>query len=140
MVGRFWNTDWTVKADPDAVLIPDRLRWHLEQHMDRPTFILTCTKPGMATMMFGAVEAISKDALRMYMEGRYSCENLPMDAWGEDRWLSACLSQLGAPGEEDFSLVSDGVCFGLSCGSGASSFHPLKSAEAWQGCYYEAMR
>merc|ERR1740129_1041839 len=29
IAGRYHNTDWTVKADPDAVLIPDRLRGHL---------------------------------------------------------------------------------------------------------------
>lgn len=139
-VGRFWLTDWTVKADPDAVVIPDRLRGHLIQHMDHPTFIITCTLPGMTPMMFGAVEAISKDALRKFFDGRQACEGLHVDEWGEDRWLSACLKQLGAPGDEDFEMVSDGVCTGVSCSSGRAAFHPFKSAEAWQGCYYEAVR
>lgn len=67
-VGRFWLTDWTVKVDPDAVIIPDMLRWHLSQHMDHPTIIVTCTLPGMTPIMFAAVEAISKDAF-----GRWGC-------------------------------------------------------------------
>jgi hypothetical protein len=140
IVGRYQNTDWTVKVDPDAVIIPDRLRWHLSQHMGRPTYIVTCAKPGMRSMMFGALEAIARDAIERFLQAKDSCFNLPVDAWGEDRWLSACLDQLGAPGEEDFSLVSDGVCHGVSCGSGAAAFHPFKDAGGWQGCYYEAMR
>jgi len=140
IVGRFWSTDWTIKADPDAVLIPDRLRSHLSAHMGRPTYIITCTLPGMTPMMFGAVEAISKGAMAKYYENRDFCMGLPVDAWGEDRWLSSCLNEVGAPGEEDFAMVSDGVCTGVSCGSGAAAFHPFKSAGAWQGCYYEAMR
>jgi len=140
IVGRFWSTDWLIKADPDAVLIPDRLRSHLSAHMGRPTYIITCTLPGMTPMMFGAVEAISKGAMAKYYENRDVCMGLPVDAWGEDRWISSCLNQIGAPGEEDFAMVSDGVCHGVSCGSGAAAFHPFKSAGAWQGCYYEAIR
>jgi len=138
-VGRYKNTDWTVKVDPDTVLIPDRLRWHVQSHMDRPTFIITCTKPGMKPIMFGALEAISKTALDMYFDRRYECEGLHTDEWGEDRWMSNCLEYLGAPGEEDFSMVSDGVCAGVFCGSGAAAFHPFKDAGAWQGCYWQAV-
>jgi len=139
-VGRYANTDWTVKVDPDAVIIPDRLREHVSPHMGRPTYIVTCTLPGMTPMMFGALEAISKDAIQKFFDAKDSCMNLPVDDWGEDRWLGACLNQLGAPGEEDYSMVSDGVCTGVSCGSGAAAFHPFKDAGAWQGCYFEAMR
>ncbi|CAK0801171.1 unnamed protein product, partial [Prorocentrum cordatum] len=32
--GSIWDHDWTVKADPDAVFLPDRLRWRLEPHTD----------------------------------------------------------------------------------------------------------
>lgn len=138
VVGRYKNTDWTVKADPDAVLIPDRLREHLSEHTGRPTFIVTCTKPGMTPMMFGAVEAISNGGMDKFFDGRDACQAFPIDEWGEDRWLGACLDMLGAPGEEDFSMVSDGVCGGVDCGSGAAAFHPFKDIGSWQGCYYQA--
>jgi len=141
IVGRYQNTDWTVKADPDAVLIPDRLREHLRPHTGAPTFVLTCTLPGMPTMMFGAVEALSKQALERYYEGGYDCRNnFPVDAWGEDRWLSACLQSIGAPGSEDFGMVNDALCRGGGCSNGAAAFHPFKGASEWQACYYEAMR
>jgi hypothetical protein len=138
IVGRSKNTDWTVKVDPDAVIIPDRLRWHVSQHQDRPTYLITCTLPGMMPIMFGAVEAISKDAIEKFFYNKDACMNLPIDLWGEDRWLSNCLNQLGAPGEEDYELVADGVCRGVYCGSGAAAFHPFKDANSWQGCYYQA--
>lgn len=141
IVGRYENTDWTVKADPDAVIIPDRLREHVRPYTGQPTFFLTCALPGMPTMMFGALEAISKQAMERYYESGYGCRNnFPVDAWGEDRWLSACLQSIGAPGIEEFGLVSDALCHGLDCNSGAPAFHPLKGANEWQGCYYAAMR
>lgn len=140
IVGRYKNTDWTVKADPDAVIIPDKLREHLGAHMGRPTYIVTCGKAGMTPMMFGALEAIAREAMEKYYAGRDACMGLPVDDWGEDRWLGACLDMLGAPGEQDFGLVSDGVCEGVSCSSGAAAFHPFKDAGAWQGCYFEAVR
>lgn len=140
IVGRYKITDWTVKADPDAVVIPDRLRQHLGPHTGHATYLVDCVKPLMAPMMFGAVEAISKSGLDRYFEGRDSCQNLPIDSWGEDRWLGACLDMLGAPGEQDFSMVSDGVCSGVDCGNGAAAFHPFKDVGSWQGCYYQAMR
>lgn len=140
MVGRYKYTDWTVKADPDAVLIPDRLREHLRFHTGNPTYIITCNKALMTPMMFGAVEALSNSGIERFFDGRDACMGLPIDAWGEDRWLGACLDLLGAPGEPDFSMVSDGVCNGVDCGSGAAAFHPFKDVGAWQGCYYEAIR
>jgi hypothetical protein len=141
IVGRYQNTDWTVKADPDAVVIPDRLREHLRPYTGRPAFIMTCALPGMTTMMFGALEAISRQAMDIYYDGGYGCrDNFPVDEWGEDRWLSACLQSIGAPGIEDLGLVSDGVCRGVDCNSGAAAFHPFKDAGAWQGCYYAAKR
>jgi len=139
VVGRYQNTDWTVKVDPDAVLIPDRLRWHVSQHADQPTFIKTCSKPGMGDMMFGALEAISKSAISRFFDGHDSCYGFPVDGWGEDRWLGACLESLGAPGSTDLEMVSDGVCYGVSCSSGAATFHPFKDVGAWQNCYWEAM-
>jgi len=141
IVGRYKHTDWTVKVDPDAVVIPDRLRWHLSSHTGHQTYIKTCDKQnGMTPMMFGAIEAISQSAMDRYFEGRDACQGLPIDAWGEDRWLGACLDSLGAPGEDDFSMVSDGVCLGVDCGNGMAAFHPFKDVGGWQNCYYQAVR
>merc|ERR1712113_699074 len=114
--GRWASTDWTIKADPDAVVIPHRVRSHLQQHMGRPVFILTCTKAGMpdGPMMFGSVEAISKMAMQKYYDSGATCTNLPWQSWGEDLWLGNCLKQLGVVGEAD-GLVDDRACLWSDC-------------------------
>lgn len=137
--GKYDLTDWTIKADPDAVIFPDRLRGHLKYHpAGSPAYIVNCNKP-MATgpMMFGSLEAINHAAwLRYFGSGGRCHKNYQ---WGEDRWLGECLKELGVMPVNDFSLVGDGVCTGNNaCHSGQAAFHPFKSAAAWLGCYYAA--
>lgn len=139
-IGRWQMTDFTVKADPDAVVIADRLRQHLGSMTGRPTYVINCNKGGMAPMMFGSLEAISKQGMQQFFNAEGNCMGMPLDAWGEDKWLGNCLGSVGAGGTGDFGMVSDGVCNGLNCQSGAAVFHPLKNAGAWLGCYYAATR
>merc|ERR1712217_955937 len=138
-VGRWKLTDFTIKADPDAVTIPERLRWHMGNVWKGPKFVLNCQKGGMGSAMFGSLEAISREGLEHFFADEYKCMSLPVDQWGEDRWLQNCMYSVGTSNTADFGLVSDGVCNGLNCFSGAAAFHPLKSAGAWMGCYNNAM-
>ncbi|CAK0883593.1 unnamed protein product, partial [Prorocentrum cordatum] len=63
--GRFANFDWTVKADPDCVLVPDRLRWRLGSFGVGNFYVANCDRGGQAPpMMYGAVEAISNEAVQ----------------------------------------------------------------------------
>jgi len=139
-VGNWENCDFTVKADPDAVILPDKLRTRLGAISGRPAYIINCNKAGMTPMMFGSVEAISKQGMEKFYSSEGNCMGLPVDNWGEDKWLGTCLNQVGAPGSADFGMVADGVCNGLNCASGAGAFHPLKNAGAWMGCWKTAMR
>jgi len=139
IVGRWEKTDFTVKADPDAVVIAERLRWHLGNMVGRPTYVVNCNKGGMAPMMFGSLEAISKQGMEKFFNAEGNCMGMPLDAWGEDKWLGNCLNSVDAGGSADFGMVSDGVCNGLNCGSGAAVFHPLKNKGAWLGCYWSAV-
>lgn len=141
--GRYRTCDWTIKADPDAVLLPDRLRTHLKPHSGHSAFILTCGKAGMpdGPMMFGSVEALSRMALDSYFNSESTCRNMPWGAWGEDLWLGNCLKNLGVSAEADFNLVSDGVCLYRNCADkNAAAFHPLKSVHEWLSCYWGATR
>jgi len=140
--GKYRAADWTIKADPDAVVLPDRLRNHLRAHVGHPAFILTCGKAGMADgpMMFGSVEAISVQALYAYFNSESTCRSMPWGAWGEDLWMGNCLKALGVSAEGDFGLVSDGVCLYKNCAGGAAAFHPLKSLGEWMQCYWAAQR
>jgi len=144
--GLYRCCDWTIKADPDAVILPDRLRWSLGQHLNQaqghPLFILTCDK-GFADgpMMFGAVEAVTSSALDRYFNSESTCRNMPWQSWGEDLWLGKCLQSLGVWSQEDKGMVGDALCYGSNCGDpNRGAFHPFKNKDAWMGCYWQSTR
>jgi len=136
-----WNLqykccDWTVKVDPDAVLLPDRMRKSLSHKTSWLNFVTTCYG-----RLYGAVEAIQSKALDRYFWNEGKCRNLPWQSWGEDVWMSKCMWSLGVPSTYDGGFVGDNVCKGTWCGNGYSSaYHPFKNANTWMSCYYQAMR
>jgi len=140
--GTYRCCQWTIKADPDAVVLPDRLRSSLKKYSGRQTYIVTCNK-GFADgpMMFGAMEAISSGALTRYFQSESTCRNMPWQSWGEDLWMGKCLQGLGIPAVEDHGIVADNLCYGANCGNGYSAaFHPFKSKDAWMACYWQTTR
>jgi len=136
-VGAYKFTDWTVKSDPDAVVMPDRLRTHLAG-VSGATYIVNCNKPGMSTgpMMFGSVEAITKAGIQKYFDSGDTCHKNYQ--FGEDRWLTVCFEEIGVAATDDFGMVGDNVCTGGTCGDGHAAFHPYKSAEKWMACWNAA--
>lgn len=139
---RYKAHDWVIKADPDAVLIIDRLRSHLMPHTGQNVFIKNCMKytgPGWP-MMFGSLEAFSHDAIETYFKGAERCQDeLEWEAWGEDLFMGNCLSMLGSKSKFDGGIIGDNVCKGANCADGTTAvYHPFKSAEAWFKCYHEA--
>jgi len=61
--GTYKLLDWTVKVDPDAVLLPDRLRYHLKPRTGQKVFVRNCNAfpaSGDFPMMYGSLEVISK--------------------------------------------------------------------------------
>mmetsp|Transcript_110591 Transcript_110591/g.308057 ORF Transcript_110591/g.308057 Transcript_110591/m.308057 type:complete len:626 (-) Transcript_110591:124-2001(-) len=141
-VGRYKLTDWTIKVDPDAVVFPQRLRAALAKHITtnpRGQYIINCNKKWMKPMMFGSLEAISREALETYFDKEGECKE-HVDTWGEDRWLGFCLDKLGVNGTEDFDLVGDKVCKGANCGDGKAAYHHFKDTTSWKKCYLTATR
>lgn len=139
--GKYQSTDFTIKVDPDAVLLPERLRWHLEPHLGEDTYVVNCAKPYMpeGPMMFGALEAISRQALDKYFQGAGTCTaNMPWKSYGEDLFMGKCLEMLGVSRTNDFKIYSDGVCLGVDCANpDAAAFHPKKDAASWLACLEE---
>jgi len=143
-----WNDHaWTVKADPDAVLIPDRLRTHLAPYVNEDVYVVNCNKvPGSPNfpMMFGSLEIYSWKAIQTYANGMSHCmdtmaQMLPL--WGEDYFMTHCLDSIGVGRINDFAVIGDAVCTGANCGdSWVSAFHPFKSVDSWQQCWDEAHR
>jgi hypothetical protein len=140
---RFRYHDWIIKADPDAVILPGRLRQHLSQlQLDSPSgvYLRTCARYRPEPELFGAVEAFSRQAMLTYFAGADHCEHeLQWQAWGEDVFMSACMDKLGVQARSDLSLVGDNVCTGANChDSSKAAFHPFKSPETWLRCLADA--
>lgn len=150
-VGRWALTEWTIKADPDAVLLPDRLRTHLRPWVGQPVYVKNCNSPTLiqqGPMMFGSVEAISHQGMERYYYGGGEWRCKKNYQYGEDRWLGECFNEIGVQGVGDWHMVGDKLCIlpecgnaGCSnCGDGRAAYHHYKSPESWLGCYYTAKR
>jgi len=140
---RFRDYDFTIKVDPDAVLIPWRIRDHMRPHVGCNAYVVNCNKfPGSPNfpMMYGAVEIFSNNAMNAYAMGSWKCgTQLPWKAWGEDYYMTHCLDYLGVGRIADFGVVGDNVCTGANCADTyKGSFHPFKSIDAWNQCWTQA--
>lgn len=137
--------DWTLKVDPDAVLLPDRLRMHLAPlRPDDQVYVKNCNKwPEREgwPMMFGSIEIFSSAAVTAYLKGQDACKkNLPWDSWGEDYFMNQCLGKiLKVRHIEDGSVLSDKLCKHVDCNDPwAAVFHPFKDRVSWMECWRNA--
>jgi hypothetical protein len=147
--------DFTVKVDPDAVLLPSRLRDHVQLWVGRSVYVPNCDHrdiwPGSPDypMMYGAVEVISRGGMQAYEEGHSKCEEeLDWAHWGEDLYLGHCLSMLGVEQALDVDQVRDETCCPgtpeqcpdrKDCtDTQAAAFHKFKSVDAWLDCWQQA--
>jgi hypothetical protein len=140
ITGKYLTTDFTLKVDPDAVLLPSRLRTLLTPYKEMSTYIVNCDKPGMAPMMFGSVEIFSRQAIVDFYDRQQEClGGLEWKAWGEDYFMGKCLDMLGVKRTNQFTIVADGVCKGVDCGNpNAAAFHPKKDSASWMACLAQA--
>jgi hypothetical protein len=144
MDGRYKDHAWVIKADPDAVIIPIRIRTHLEDKSGE-LYVRNCNKFPESSdfpMMYGALEAISVPAMNKYYDGLEECKSaMPYAEWGEDFFMGKCLLMLGVSPLDDFDLVGDGVCMGVDCTNMyQAAFHPKKDLESWTQCWNDAGR
>jgi len=138
--GRFRNYDWTIKVDPDAVLLASRLRVHMEPHVGENVYVVNCNKfPNSPNfpMMYGALEVFSKTAMEAYAAGSWKCgTQLPWKLWGEDYYMTHCLDFLHVGRISDFSVLGDNMCIGANCADkNTASFHPFKNWKSWKTCW-----
>lgn len=138
--GHYQLADWTLKVDPDAVLVPNRIRNILKPYVGEKTYIVNCDKPGMAAMMFGSVEMLTREALQEFFNREQECTgSLDWKVWGEDYFLGKCFDMLGVTRTNQFTAVQDGVCKGVDCSAqDAGAFHPMKDVESWMSCWWQA--
>mmetsp|Transcript_39928 Transcript_39928/g.115047 ORF Transcript_39928/g.115047 Transcript_39928/m.115047 type:complete len:643 (+) Transcript_39928:60-1988(+) len=136
--GKYYLTDWTIKADPDAVLLPERMRTHVAG-IPQGGYLQNCPKYAESPL-YGAVEAVSRQALQNYFNNEAVCRGMPWGGWGEDKWLTKCLAAMGGQPRMDPGEVGDALCLGQNCGDGKPAYHPLKSVGAWMNCWFQAGR
>jgi hypothetical protein len=138
--------EWTVKVDPDAVVLPDRLTKHLAPYAGFRGYVRNCNavpESDQFPMMFGSLEAISREALTVYIDGgEQNClQKLDWNSWGEDVFLGKCMDYLEVAPIDNFGIISDGVCEGVDCEDAvAGAFHPFKDVDHWMTCWNKATR
>jgi hypothetical protein len=138
--GIMWGKNWTVKVDPDAVLFPDRLRWHLKQHTwgSAPRYVKNCLHDGQP-LLYGAVEVFNEVAMRNFANSQGTCTSLPYGGMGEDEYIDTCMTALGAQALLDYTLVGDHRCMSAECSDlSRPAFHDYKSVGAYAGCMQAA--
>lgn len=144
--GEFAGHDWTVKVDPDAVLMPARLKHHVAnykylQNKKDSVFLSNC-KDGL----HGPVEVLSLGAMREFRGGIGGCVEAfegEFDKFGEDVFLRHCLTHLGVSRLDDYGLLKETHCDPfpgepMPCTMGKVAFHPLKTPDDWLQCLAQA--
>lgn len=141
--GRHIGHGWIVKVDPDAVFLPEVLRSHVKDNdialEDPKAYFLNC---GISFKMFGAIEAMSGQALASFVSGAPSCKQ-QIPTWpdmGEDMFTRQCLDLLGVAAISDDKMLHDGYCeanMGEPCSDKWVAFHPYKAWAQWRQCYGE---
>jgi len=121
-VGKWEVTDYTVKVDPDAVFVPQRLRNYLAwKKGDSPHGVYFENCKNVQYGFFGNVEIISNTAtkvLTQYLENCHAefapCANDGCDwkygAWGEDVFVQRCMDHHYVDKVEAFDVTTDGAC------------------------------
>ncbi|CAK0894880.1 unnamed protein product [Prorocentrum cordatum] len=141
---RATTMDWIVKADPDTVFFPERLRQRVAEDMasgGEPVFYMNCNKvfgPGdEPSKLFGSLEVFSQSAVRTFQNQKHRClEELDWHGWGEDYFMSHCMDHIGVARVEDFDSFSDNRCNSAPCNDATKlSFHDFKDEGSWFWCW-----
>eukprot|EP00429_Kryptoperidinium_foliaceum_P005150 CAMPEP_0176021706 /NCGR_PEP_ID=MMETSP0120_2-20121206/10547_1 /TAXON_ID=160619 /ORGANISM="Kryptoperidinium foliaceum, Strain CCMP 1326" /LENGTH=635 /DNA_ID=CAMNT_0017354827 /DNA_START=59 /DNA_END=1965 /DNA_ORIENTATION=- len=136
--GEMMKRDFVVKVDPDAVFMPFVLKREILTRTTTtlaPNLYFQNCRFQNKLWMFGAVEVLSKAALKSYFEGRdETCKKkLDYGQLGEDTFLSRCLDLLGVESVQDFDLLADGYCDEApgACNTDQVAYHPFKDRDSW---------
>jgi len=133
------DVDWVIKADPDAVFFPERLRKHVKpfswgQQTKTPLYFKNCFYKG--PKLYGALEVFNQAAMLKLSSHMSWCTSLPWGGWGEDEFIDKCMERLSAKALQDYKLVGDHRCMSAECeATDRASFHDYKTPELYQNCW-----
>mmetsp|Transcript_71856 Transcript_71856/g.202871 ORF Transcript_71856/g.202871 Transcript_71856/m.202871 type:complete len:350 (+) Transcript_71856:61-1110(+) len=154
--GRYWYHDWTVKVDPDAVFLPQRLRKVLLPLAGAgPMYVNNCEWG-----LHGPLEVLSRAATATFVVHMDRCEGVREAAmrwqpvhwkpsirryggddkehtFGEDQYLRRCLRLLNIQKVDNFDLLTEPACSfkKADCASSSVAMHPFKTAKSYTACY-----
>lgn len=133
--GELWDTDFAVKADPDCVFFPSRLRSHVSPQLNANAYFLNCLYDD-EPKIFGALEVFSTAALKNYQTHIVTCKEMDWSEWGEDLYMQVCMKVLGSIAAEDYDLVGDDRCKAASCSDVSKvAYHPYKDTTSFWTCH-----
>jgi len=140
--GHYKLAAWTVKADPDAVFLPSRLRHLLRGADETASVYLNNCDQGL----HGPIEVIALGGMRVFDRNISDCIDSLKHEWtwaGEDVFLRHCLGFVGVNRVDEFKLLSEDHCFNENpaqngCYSGKVAFHPFKNNKGYFKCLSQA--
>jgi hypothetical protein len=135
--------DWIVKADPDTVFFPERIRQIVQtvpqdRLFEQGMFLKNC-KLGL----HGPIEVISRRAIEIYATRNGECERPGQ----EDVFMESCLTKIGVYEHMHWNVLAEGEClrgdFNANptwyfCNTSHAAFHPLKTKEQFRDCLHNA--
>mmetsp|Transcript_58627 Transcript_58627/g.116286 ORF Transcript_58627/g.116286 Transcript_58627/m.116286 type:complete len:565 (-) Transcript_58627:52-1746(-) len=138
---RFVEYDWSVKMDPDAVWLPNRLRTHVANRQPAsPVYLNNCDEG-----LHGPIEVISNGGMKSFDLGKQLCHRLLIREWmtyGEDVWVRRCMGLLSVARVDDDMLLREKACNPykdpMPCNAQVVAFHPLKSPVKYFACLDQA--
>jgi len=168
--GKALNQWWTVKADADAVFIPQRLRNYISirRLKDTPHGLYLENCKNVQYGYFGNLEVISRKGVRALVDGLHECHDAfapcadegcdwKFGPWGEDVFVQRCMDHHYVDKVEAFDLTKDGACASdrpkdqkknkkwksPDCSQEAetaASIHPFKKPQEYFKCMSEIMK
>jgi hypothetical protein len=165
-VGKWRQGDYVIKADADAVFIPQRLRDFVGKQHDTPHGVYFENCKNVQYGYFGNLEVMSKTAAQVLTDQLEDChaqfapcENDGCDwkfgSWGEDVFVQRCLDHHYVDKAEAFDITTDGACkadrpegekknkkwHSEDCSQATSvSVHPFKKPKEYFRCLGQRMQ
>lgn len=114
--GRWKQNDWSIKVDPDAVFFPDHFRKKLVWQYKTPQGSAVYMRNTFFEFQFlGGLEALTREALEIYLTNGWQCETHLGQEGGEDYWMLQCFEGIGIDYQSDFTLLHDKYAADENC-------------------------
>jgi hypothetical protein len=150
--GRWRQHDWIVKADPDCVFIPERLRdvvssaeyAAVNRAGSRGAFLNNCFLG-----LHGPLEVVSRAAMYAYHRQTSNPDAPCSSDEREDVYLMECLLAAGVEQKEDERVLAERDCNReghaqspdwQNCTGTEAAFHPFKTVMELSACLNKAIR